>query len=109
MVRLACWGGEARCGQCGSNEVRRAWTRRRRGSALGIEPAAQGLRRDFHAPRRAATADFRRAGEEMVELTLPACRISTWRAVMAKPQGSSTEKRPPLDHGPRGGHACSMT
>ena len=60
MVRLAFWGGDAQCGQCGSNEVRRAWTplppwKR----ALGIEPCrCEACGATFHVPRRAATADF---------------------------------------------------
>jgi hypothetical protein len=77
MVRLAFWGGDAQCGQCGSNEVRRAWTplppwKR----ALGIEPCrcdASGA--TFLVPRRAATADLFEddALEEMPEeLALPA-------------------------------------
>ncbi len=76
MVRLAFWGGDAQCGQCGSNEVRRAWTplppwKR----ALGIEPCrCEACGATFHVPRRAATADFYddEPVEEMAELTLPA-------------------------------------
>ena len=76
LVRLAFWGGDARCGQCGSNEVRRAWTplppwKR----ALGIEPCrCDACGATFHVPRRAATADLYddEPAEEMAELTLPA-------------------------------------
>jgi hypothetical protein len=76
MVRLAFWGGDAQCGQCGSNEVRRAWTplppwKR----ALGIEPCrCEACGATFHVPRRAATADlYEEPPEETLEeLTLPA-------------------------------------
>jgi len=77
LVRLAFWGGDAQCGQCGSNEVRRAWTplppwKR----ALGIEPCqCEACGATFNVPRRAATADLYEdePEEEMLEeLTLPA-------------------------------------
>ena len=75
LVRLAFWGGDARCGQCGSNEVRRAWTplppwKR----ALGIDPCrCEACGATFHVPRRAATADlYEEPEEEMAELSLPA-------------------------------------
>jgi hypothetical protein len=76
LVRLAFWGGDAQCGQCGSNEVRRAWTplppwKR----ALGLDPCrCEACGATFHVPRRAATADlYEDPVEEMPEeLTLPA-------------------------------------
>ena len=75
LVRLAVWGGDAQCGQCGSNEVRRAWTplppwKR----ALGIDPCrCEACGATFHVPRRAATADlYEEPVEEMSELMLPA-------------------------------------
>ena len=76
LVRLAFWGGDAECGQCGSNEVRRAWTplppwKR----ALGIDPCrCEACGATFHVPRRAATADLYEdePTEEMAELSLPA-------------------------------------
>ena len=75
-MRLAFWGGDAECGQCGSHEVRRAWTplppwKR----ALGIEPCrCEACGATFHVPRRAATADLYEdePPEEMAELSLPA-------------------------------------
>ena len=78
LVRLAVWGGDARCGQCGSDQVRRAWTplppwKR----ALGIDPCrCEACGATFHVPRRAATADLyddEPPPDEMLEeLTLPA-------------------------------------
>jgi hypothetical protein len=75
-VRLAVWGGDARCGRCGSDQVRRAprllppWKR-----ALGLDPCrCDSCGETFNVPRRAATADLyeETPDEPMSELTLPA-------------------------------------
>ena len=74
LVRLAAWGGDARCARCGSDHVRRAWTllppwKR----ALGLDPCrCEACGATFHVPRRAATADLYELSEPMTELTLPA-------------------------------------
>lgn len=75
LVRLAVYGGDARCGQCGSYQVRRAWQLLPPWKDwLGIEPCCCdvcGAR--FHVPRRAATADlYEVPPEEIPELMLPA-------------------------------------
>ena len=75
-MRLAVWGGDAQCGQCGSDKVRRDWSplppwKR----ALGIEPCrCEACGASFHVPRRAATADLydEDPPELREELTLPA-------------------------------------
>jgi hypothetical protein len=76
MVRLAFWGGDAQCGQCGSNEVRRAWRQlppwKR---ARVLDPClCHACGSTVHVPLRAATADlYEDPAEEMLEeLTLPA-------------------------------------
>jgi hypothetical protein len=73
-VRLAVWGGDARCAKCGSREVRRAWTPLPTWHhALGLDPCrCEGCGATFHVPRRAVTADGAEdADEAMPELTLP--------------------------------------
>jgi hypothetical protein len=73
-VRLAFWGGDVHCGQCGSGQVRRAWTAFPTWHhALGLDPCrCDGCGATFHVPRRAVTADGLDEPEEATpELTLP--------------------------------------
>jgi hypothetical protein len=59
LVRLAVWGGDARCARCGSHEVRRDWSPVPMWChALGLEPCrCDGCGATFHVPHRAMTAD----------------------------------------------------
>jgi hypothetical protein len=73
LVRLAVWGGDARCAECGSLQVRRSWA--------PLPPWKRALRLDpcrcdacgatFHVPRRAATAEVDAEPAAGPELSLP--------------------------------------
>jgi hypothetical protein len=74
MVRLAFWGGDARCGQCGSADVRRAWSLPSWRHAIGLDAArCESCGATFHVPRRASTAEmYEEAPDPAYQLTLPA-------------------------------------
>lgn len=74
MVRLAVWGGEATCGQCGSGKVRRAWSLPTWHHALGLDSArCEACGATFHVPRRASTAEmYEEPPDPAQQLTLPA-------------------------------------
>jgi hypothetical protein len=75
LVRLAVWGGDARCAECGSREVRRAWTDLPSWRhAVGLDPChCDGCGATFHVPRRAVTAEGADEPEDgSPEIALPA-------------------------------------
>lgn len=75
LVRLAVWGGDARCAECGSREVRRAWTDLPSWRhVVGLDPChCDGCGATFHVPRRAVTAEGVEEPEDAApELALPA-------------------------------------
>ena len=74
LVRLAVWGGDARCGRCGSREVRRSWSLPTWRHALGLDACrCESCGATFHVPRRAATAEmYDDPPDPTYELTLPA-------------------------------------
>jgi hypothetical protein len=74
MVRLAVWGGDAQCGQCGSAEVRRAWSLPNWQHAFGLDAArCEACGATFHVPRRAATVEmYEEPPDPEQQLTLPA-------------------------------------
>jgi len=73
MVRLAFWGGDATCGQCGSDEVRRAWSLPTWRHALGLDACrCEACGATFHVPRRAVTVEMYEAPDDPAQqLTLP--------------------------------------
>jgi hypothetical protein len=74
MFRLAVWGGDAQCGQCGSGKVRRAWSLPTWQHAFGLDAArCETCGATFHVPRRAATVEMYEDDLEAGQLlTLPA-------------------------------------
>ena len=74
MVRLAVWGGDARCGQCGSQEVRRAWSLPTWRHAFGLDACrCEACGATFHVPRRAATVEmYEDPPDPAQQLMLPA-------------------------------------
>jgi hypothetical protein len=74
MVRLAVWGGEARCAKCGSRDVRRAWSLSTWRHAIGLDACrCEACGATFHVPRRAATAEmYDDPPDPGHQLTLPA-------------------------------------
>jgi len=98
LVRLAVWGGDARCRRCGSDQVRRAplllppWKR-----VLGLDPCrCDSCGETFNVPRRAATADLYEVppDEPMPELTLPA-PPEVDLAALDKAMAGRLPRRPP--------------
>ena len=74
MFRLAFWGGDARCSQCGSDQVRRAWSLPTWRHAVGLDACrCETCGATFHIPRRAATVEmYEEPPDPDEQLTLPA-------------------------------------